>query len=42
MIGDDTISKEAFVEFGNNAARAISMRNALYPATEVTEILEEA
>lgn len=41
MIGDDRISKEAFVEFGNNAARAISMRNAQLPATEVSEILEE-
>ena len=41
MIGDDKISKQAFVEFGDNAARAISMRNAQLPATEVSEILEE-
>jgi ATP-binding protein involved in chromosome partitioning len=40
MIGDDAISKEAFIEFGDNAARAISMRNAQLPATEVSEILE--
>ncbi len=41
MIGDDKISKQAFTEFGDNAARAISMRNAELPATEVSEILEE-
>lgn len=39
MIGDDSVSKEAFMEFGDNAIRAISMRNAQLPATEVTEIL---
>ena len=41
MIGDDEISKQAFTEFGDNAVRAISMRNAELPATEVSEILEE-
>ena len=40
MIGDDEISKQAFTEFGDNAVRAISMRNAELPATEVSEILE--
>ena len=42
MVGDDSISKQAFTEFGDNAVRAISMRNAELPATEVSEILEEA
>ncbi|HSN09856.1 MAG TPA: Mrp/NBP35 family ATP-binding protein [Hanamia sp.] len=41
MIGDDEISKQAFSEFGDNAVRAISMRNAELPATEVSEILEK-
>ncbi len=41
MIGDDEISKQAFTEFGDNAVRAISMRNAQLPATEVSEILEK-
>ena len=41
MIGDDEISKQAFTEFGDNAVRAISMRNAELPATEVSEILEK-
>lgn len=40
MIGDDEISKNAFAEFGDNAIRAISMRNAQLPATEVSVILE--
>jgi ATP-binding protein involved in chromosome partitioning len=40
MIGDDEISKSAFAEFGDNAIRAISMRNAQLPATEVSVILE--
>lgn len=41
MIGDDSISKKAFADFGDNAVRAISMRNAELPATEVSEILEK-
>jgi ATP-binding protein involved in chromosome partitioning len=41
MIGDDIISKAAFSEFSDNAVRAISMRNAELPATEVSEILEK-
>ena len=40
MIGDDEISKKAFTEFGDKAIRAISMRNAQLPVTEVSEILE--
>jgi hypothetical protein len=39
MIGDDEISKKAFTEFGQNAVRAISIRNAQLPVTEVSEIL---
>ncbi len=40
MLGDDAISKKAFTEFGDNAIRAISMRNAQLPDTEVSEVLE--
>lgn len=40
MLGDDAISKKAFTEFGDNAIRAISMRNAQLPITEVSEVLE--
>lgn len=40
MIGDDVLSKKAFVEFGDNAIRGIAMRNAQLPATEVSEVLE--
>jgi ATP-binding protein involved in chromosome partitioning len=40
MLGDDVISKKAFTEFGDNAIRAISMRNAQLPATEMSKVLE--
>jgi ATP-binding protein involved in chromosome partitioning len=40
MIGDDEISKKAFIEFSDNAIRGIAMRNAQLPVTEVSEILE--
>ena len=40
VIGDDPVSKNAFAEFGDNAVRAISMRNAQYGVTEVSEILQ--
>lgn len=40
MIGDDDVSKKAFTAFGENAVRAISIRNAQLPETEVTKILE--
>ncbi len=40
MIGDDAVSKKAFVEFSDNAIRGIAMRNAQLPATEVSEVLE--
>src|SRR5674476_487804 len=41
MMSDDEISKNAFIEFSDNAIRGIAMRNAEFPATEVTEIFEE-
>lgn len=40
MMGDDMISKQAFLDFAANATRGISMRNASLPSTEVTEVLE--
>ena len=40
MVGDDEISKQAFLEFAANATRGIAMRNAEMPATEVSEVLE--
>ena len=40
MVGDDDISKQAFVEFAANVTRGIAMRNAEMPATEVSEVLE--
>ena len=41
MIGDDQVSRNAFAEFADNAVRGISMRNAMMPAEEVTETLDE-
>ncbi len=41
MIGDDLISKKAFIEMSENAVRGIAMRNAQLPATEVSEVLAE-
>ena len=40
MMGDDVISKKAFMDFADNAIRGIAMRNAEMPATEVSEVLE--
>jgi ATP-binding protein involved in chromosome partitioning len=40
MVGDDQISRNAFLEFAGNAARSISMRNAKMGVTEVVEVLE--
>ena len=40
MLGDDIISKKAFVDFAANATRGIAMRNAEMPSTEVSEVLE--
>lgn len=42
MIGDDEISKKAFIDFSDNAIRGIAMRNAQLPLTEVSTILETA
>jgi len=42
MIGDDEISKDAFIEFSGNAIRGIAMRNAQVPLAEVSEILDTA
>lgn len=42
MVGDDDISKSAFIEFSKNAIRGISMRNAQMDAEEVSETLEES
>lgn len=39
MIGNDDISKKAFLEFAGNAVRSISMRNANMEATKVVEML---
>ena len=39
MLGDDMVSKKAFAEFAGNAVRAIAMRNAELPATEVQEVI---
>ena len=39
MVGNDEVSKKAFLHFAGNAARGIAMRNANLPATEIQEIL---
>ena len=41
MIGDDIISRNAFIEFADNAVRGISMKNAFLPSEEVSETLEK-
>ena len=40
MMSDDEISKNAFIEFSDNAIRGISMRNAQLPVTEMNEVPE--
>ena len=40
MMSDDEISKNAFIEFSDNAIRGISMRNAKLPVTEMSEVME--
>jgi ATP-binding protein involved in chromosome partitioning len=40
MMSDDEISKNAFIEFSDNAIRGIAMRNAQLPVTEVSEVLQ--
>jgi ATP-binding protein involved in chromosome partitioning len=39
MMGDDEITKEAFLEFAQNAARQISIRNATLDPTKVVEMV---
>jgi ATP-binding protein involved in chromosome partitioning len=39
MVGEDNITKDAFVLFANNAVRSIAMRNANMEATQVVEIV---
>lgn len=41
MMGDDAITKEAFLEFAGIVARSVSMRNAHMGAEEVAEVVEE-
>jgi ATP-binding protein involved in chromosome partitioning len=40
MISDDEISKNAFIEFSENAIRGISILNAQLPVPEMSEVLE--
>ena len=40
MIGDDVITREAFVEFAGNVARSISMRNAHMKGEQIAEVVE--
>ncbi len=41
MIGDDEISRKAFIEFSENAIRGISMRNAQLTGEKVSGVLEQ-
>ena len=40
MVGNDTITKNAFIEFAGSAVRSIAMRNANMAATKVVEMME--
>ncbi len=40
MIGDDDLSRQAFIEFSGNAIRGIAMRNAQVPLAEVSETVD--
>ena len=40
MISDDEISKNAFIEFSENAIRGISILNAQLPVSEMSEVME--
>jgi ATP-binding protein involved in chromosome partitioning len=42
MMGDDEITKEAFIDFAGNAARGIAMRNANLAPTEIQQMKEMA
>jgi ATP-binding protein involved in chromosome partitioning len=39
MVGDDAITKKAFMDFASNAVRGIAMRNANLEPTEIQEIV---
>lgn len=41
MVGDDDISRNAFIDFADNAIRGISMKNAKVSTEEVSGILEQ-
>ena len=40
MVGDDIITKKAFMDFASNAVRGIAMRNANMEPTEIVEMIE--
>jgi len=40
MVGDDNITRKAFMDFASNAVRGIAMRNANLEPTEIVEIVE--
>jgi ATP-binding protein involved in chromosome partitioning len=41
MLGDDALTKKAFMDFTDNAVRAIAMRNANLEPTEIQEIVAQ-
>ena len=40
MVGDDSITKKAFMDFASNAVRGIAMRNANLEPTQIVEMIE--
>lgn len=40
MVGNDAITKKAFMDFASNAVRGIAMRNANLEPTEIVEMIE--
>ena len=40
MVGDDAITKKAFIDFASNAVRGIAMRNANLEPTEIVAMVE--
>jgi ATP-binding protein involved in chromosome partitioning len=40
MVGDDAISRKAFIDMAGQAVRSIAMRNANLAATKVIEVIE--
>jgi ATP-binding protein involved in chromosome partitioning len=39
MVGDDPVTRQAFIEFAGAAVRSIAMRNANLPQTKVLEVV---